>query len=409
VWFLSTTAACPSLCTQPRVGCNPPPSQDPTTLQYGCGVATIAQVNKVSSDLAALEPKLNAVAAQASSAQATLVGGNNQTAVLRAEVNALLAALAALTAKSRDEIAALTAQVQQLKANATNGTDPAIAQQIAVLAAADTRTAQKLALLDAADQTTAQGIASLNATLAATKSAQEANAAAISLANATVESVKSSVTAGAAAVMLVNASLTALAATVANVSAIDFSVYAKSTDLANLDAVALGGIPAAQYQRMKVVLYRESDTGRDGNLGGRSGADTLCRASANRPTGLPQARAFISISSGAQISDFPTLYGVPNAVPVESVTGAVLASSFKTLLGGRIQRSLSDAGVLTGLVNWWSGSDAAGRAVPLTCSGFTSNAATGNVGLSTVTDASWIELTDFCSRTNKRLVCVAFG
>ncbi|KIY97164.1 hypothetical protein MNEG_10798 [Monoraphidium neglectum] len=226
-------------------------SKDPTTLQYGCGVATVAQVNKVSGDLAALEPKINAAAAQATSAQAALAGGNNQTAVLRAEVNALRAAIAALTAKSRDQIAALNAQVQELKANATNGTDPAIAQQIAALAAADTRTAQKLALLDAADQTAAQGVAALNSTLAATKSAQEANAAAISLANATVESVKSSVTAGAAAVTLVNASLTALASTVANVSAIDFSVYAKTADLANLNAVTLGGIPAAQYLRLR--------------------------------------------------------------------------------------------------------------------------------------------------------------
>ncbi|KIZ01641.1 hypothetical protein MNEG_6323 [Monoraphidium neglectum] len=266
-------------------------SKDPTTLQYGCGVATVSQVNKVSSDLAALEPKLNAVAAQASSVSSAQAA-NNQTAVLRAEMDVLRAAIAAFTASSQAAVAALTAQVQQLKANATNATDPAIAQQIAALAAADTRTAQKLASLDAADQTAAQGIAALNATLAAVKSAQEADAAAISLANATVESVKSTATRGAAAIASVNASLTGLAATVTNVSGIDLSIYAKTADLANLDAVTLGGVPAAQYLRLRVMLYRESDTLRDGSLGGRpggrSGADALCRASALRPAGLAQ-------------------------------------------------------------------------------------------------------------------------
>ncbi|KIZ02045.1 hypothetical protein MNEG_5915 [Monoraphidium neglectum] len=243
-------------------------SKDPTTLQYGCGVATVAQVNKVSNDLAALEPKLNAVAAQASSVSSAQAA-NNQTAVLRAEMDALRAAIEAFKGNSQAAVAALTAQVQQLKGNATNSTDPAVAQQIAALAAADTRTAQKLALLDAADQTAAQGIAALNATLAAVKSAQEADAAAISLANATVESVKSTATRGAADIASVNASLTGLAATVANVSGIDFSIYAKTADLVNLNAVTLGGVPAAQYLRLRVVLYRESDTLRDGNLGGR--------------------------------------------------------------------------------------------------------------------------------------------
>ncbi|KIZ01093.1 hypothetical protein MNEG_6866 [Monoraphidium neglectum] len=269
-------------------------SKDPTKLRYGCGVATAAQVDRVSSDLAALEPKVTAAAAQASSLQATFVQGSNQTAALRAQVDELKAT-----------IAALTASVQKLQANAANATVPGtIIQELAAFAAADTRTAQQLAVLEAANQTVARDIAALksapqqcfcgmelsavNTTLAAIKAAQAADTAAVSLANTTVESLKATVTTGAAAIASVNTSLTTLAANVANVSAIDFSVYAKTTDLANINSVSLGGVPAAQYLRSRVVLFSESITGRNGNLGGRSGADALCSASLNRPAGLVQ-------------------------------------------------------------------------------------------------------------------------
>ncbi|KIY95147.1 hypothetical protein MNEG_12816 [Monoraphidium neglectum] len=226
-------------------------SKDPMKLHYGCGVATTAQVNRVSGDLAALEPKITAAAAQVSSVHATVVQGSNQTAALRAQVVELTAAAAALSAL-----------VQQLQANAAEptGTGTIIAQELAALAAADTHTAQKLALLAAANQTAAQDIAALKAakqqctcgpelfavdtTLTAIKAAQTANAAAVSLANATVESVKATITINAAATASFNTSLTSLAADVVNVSAtvsatlsaINFTIYAKTDDLANINA-----------------------------------------------------------------------------------------------------------------------------------------------------------------------------
>ncbi|KIY95573.1 hypothetical protein MNEG_12388 [Monoraphidium neglectum] len=218
-------------------------SKDPTKLRYGCGVATTAQVNRVSSDMAALETKVNAAAAQASSLQGTFVQGNNQTAALLAEMDALRAALTTLTAN-----------VQKLQANSANTTNlSTITQELAALAAADTRTAQKLALLEAVNQTTAQDIAALksssqqcacgselsavNTSLATIQSVQAANAAVVSLANTTVESLKATVTTGAAVIASVNTSLATLAATVANVSAIDLSVYAKTADLASINAL----------------------------------------------------------------------------------------------------------------------------------------------------------------------------
>jgi hypothetical protein len=246
--------------------------------------------------------------------------------------------------------------VQKLQANAANATVPGtITQELAALAAADTRTAQQLALLEAANQTVARDIAALksapqqcfcgvelsavNTTLAAiSRAAQAADAAAVSQANATVESLKAMITTGAAAIASVNTSLTTLAANVANVSAIDFSVYAKTTDLANINAVSLGGVPATQYLRSRVVLYSKSSTGRNGNLGGRSGADALCSASPNRPTGLVQVHAFLSVSASDQIAEFSAKYGVPGGLAIESPTGAVLAGNFTRLLSGSRER-----------------------------------------------------------------------
>jgi hypothetical protein len=387
----------------------------------------------VSSDLAALEPKVNAAAAQASSV-AALVKESNQTAALRAEIDALRAAIVVLTANTQGlqanasnaarqiaaltaanqtaarEVAALTAQVQDLKAITTNTTVPAgVAQQIAALAAADALTTQQLTLLQAANQTAVQDIRALNTTLAALRSAQQANEAAISLANATVESIKSVVTTGAAAVAAVNSSLTNLTTIVANVSAIDFSVFAKSTDLANLNAVTLGGVPAAQFLRSRVVLYRASNARILGNLGGRSGTDALCSASPFRPAGLVVTRAFLSTSASDQISDFTALYGVPSSLPIESPSGVVLASNFTTLLGGSIQRSLRDAGVFASLVNWWSGSDASGN-VADTCSGFTSSTVTtqGQIGSSTAVDGQWISILVATCNARVNVMCIAF-
>jgi hypothetical protein len=375
-----------------------PLTQDPTKLRYGCGVATTAQVNRVSSDMAALETKVNAAAAQASSLQGTFVQGNNQTAALLAEMDALRAALTTLTAN-----------VQKLQANSANTTNlSTITQELAALAAADTRTAQKLALLEAVNQTTAQDIAALksssqqcacgselsavNTSLATIQSVQAANAAVVSLANTTVESLKATVTTGAAVIASVNTSLATLAATVANVSAIDLSVYAKTADLASINAVSLGGVPAAQYLRSRVVVYRESSTERNGNLGGRSGADALCSASINRPTGLVQVHAFLSISASDQIADFPTLYGVPTGLPIESRRGAVLARNFTGMLGGTILLSFQEAGVIDILARVWTGSESTGLVAANTCAGFTDGSANfrGSTGLTSSTSSTWI-------------------
>jgi hypothetical protein len=365
----------------------------------------------------ALEPKVTAAAAQATSLQATFVQGSNQTAALRAQVDELKAT-----------VAALSTLVQKLQSNAANATIPGtITQELAALAAADTLTAQKLALLEAANQTAAQDIAALktssqqcacgselsavNTSLAAIQSVQAANAVAVSLANTTVESLKATVTTGAVAIASVNTSLAALAATVANVSAIDFSIYAKTTDLANINAARLGGVPAAQYLRARVVIYRESSTDRTGNLGGRSGADALCSTSTNRPTGLTQVHAFLSTSATDQIADFPTKYGVPTGLAIEAPSGAVLAPNFTSMLGGLLL-SLRDAGVFATDTRFWSGSTPGGVAGS-NCLGFTVTAlpccsVAGRSGISFTNNSTWIQLGASMCDTLNSVLCIAY-
>jgi hypothetical protein len=426
----------------------------------------------VSSDLATLEPKVIAAVAQASSLQATVTQERNQTAALRAEVDALRTAAAALTTAgaraaqqlalleaanqtASQKIAALTATVQELQANATNAVNPAsLSQQFATLASTDTRTAQQLALLEAANNTAAQQItdlaaanlrtaqrlavlevanqtavqeiaalksasqqctcglelAAVNTTLATVTSLQQTGAAAISLTSATVETLRSAVAADAGNRALVNTTLATLVETVANLSAVNFTSFAKVTALQNIDAATLGGTPAAQYLRARVVLYGESGTKRTGALGGRSGADNLCSISADRPAGLARVRAFLSTSSSDQLKDLPTLYGVPTSLAITGPVGTVIAANFSSLFTAPLKSALSVAKVLPSSEIWWSGSFLDGSASTATCDGFTSgvNPSLGEGGFSHRTVSLWLSQGSKPCETSAYVVCIAF-
>jgi hypothetical protein len=398
------------------------PLQDPSKLHYGCGVATAAQVEKLSSSLAALEPRVAAAAAQASSSQATLAQGQNQTAALSAGVTALKAAVAALAAQVAG------AQQQQL-AGSANTSD--ITQKIAALSATRAQTAQQLASLAAANQTTAQGIAALkaasqqctcglelavvNATVAAVQSAQAAGAVDISSVNATAESAKAAVATGSAAIASVNASIATLAA---NLPTINVTGLVTLSALSSIDAATLNGVPAAQFLRNRIVLYSASSTTLAATLGGRSGADAKCVAptSIGRPAGLVQARAFLGVAAGDSIANLPPLYGIPIGMPIESASGQVVAADFAALSGGSLAVSLEAAGVLpTGSV-WWSGSNpdgslATSAGVPFTCVGWTDGSASrvGVVGTSGATTGRLVNSasTRACNLA-AHLLCLAF-
>lgn len=106
----------------------------------------------------------------------------------------------------------------------------------------------------------------------------------------------------------------------------------------------------------QIVMYSAGTS--DGNLGGRAGADAMCVAA--NETGLPNARAFISVDAADEIRDMPGNYAVPTTLPINGPTGTTIANDWAALLNSEavpLLSSFSAAGVSTHASNiWWSGS-----------------------------------------------------
>lgn len=78
-----------------------------------------------------------------------------------------------------------------------------------------------------------------------------------------------------------------------------------------------------------------------GNLDGRSGADSLCKKSLHLPGSCQNVHAFLSVSSSDQISSFPSQYSFsPTSIPILSVPipknqqpgGVILANNWNQFL-----------------------------------------------------------------------------
>ncbi len=161
----------------------------------------------------------------------------------------------------------------------------------------------------------------------------------------------------------------------------------------------------------QIVLYAAGVT-RDGNLGGRAGADAICAASGNRPAGAEYTnfRAFISVSAADEIRDMPGNYGVPTTVPIVGGDGTTqLAPNWAGLLDGNIDATLLAAG--NGASDWFSGSNADGSLAATHCTGFTDNTggATGQAGLPNTTGSNWIDFAGGnCGTVGWEVMCIAY-
>ena len=114
---------------------------------------------------------------------------------------------------------------------------------------------------------------------------------------------------------------------------------------------------------VKLVLYYSNST-YDGNLGGRSGADTKCRAG-GYPSGFSTSniRAFLSTSASDEIKDIPNKYGFPtNRKPYvwKSSSYTQIGNNWADLLDGFLtfESGINSSLVLT--TCWWSGSTNSG-------------------------------------------------
>ncbi|MGH7436637.1 MAG: hypothetical protein ACRENE_13265 [Polyangiaceae bacterium] len=141
-----------------------------------------------------------------------------------------------------------------------------------------------------------------------------------------------------------------------------------------------------------------------GALGGRSGIDTLCANAAQTEAGprFANVHGFITVNVTDEIKDMPANYGVPTDRPIESSTGAVVASDWSHLLGGSIDIALTSADVILSGNFWYSGSNPDGSIAttpvdgggvhPFTCSGWTDGATLfdGAYGLAYSTTSNWM-------------------
>lgn len=161
----------------------------------------------------------------------------------------------------------------------------------------------------------------------------------------------------------------------------------------------------------QLVIYNAGQS--NGNLGGsRAAVDATCAASANRPLGLSQYRALITVNADDEIRDMPTLYSVPTGVPVRSVTGATIDTSWNSMLdtSANLTSSLAAAGVLPAGATWWSGSIASGAADPRVCSGWATGAGDiwGAYGNADAVNTTWIQGgVSTCSYV-RYLLCIAY-
>jgi len=124
----------------------------------------------------------------------------------------------------------------------------------------------------------------------------------------------------------------------------------------------------------------------NGNLGGRSGADQLCRESRDKSVmylinnSCSNVRALISISSSDQIKDFVSLYNVPTNKHVRNDLGRFITDNFSNLLtfsGDSLPLGLIGITFTGQMV--FTGSDVDGTSNSENCSGYTSTSGNSRV------------------------------
>lgn len=146
---------------------------------------------------------------------------------------------------------------------------------------------------------------------------------------------------------------------------------------------------------IQVVVFDAGTS--SGALGGRTGADALCRAHA--PAAYANVHALLSVSATDDIATMPVHYGLPDAVPFVSATGDPIATSLSDLLDGGIGTTLAAAHVYLDPQPWWSGSTSSGQLSGANCLGFSdSHMGNGEQGANDRVDAKWIA--DTTSRCN---------
>lgn len=147
-----------------------------------------------------------------------------------------------------------------------------------------------------------------------------------------------------------------------------------------------------------------------GAMGGREGADQICKDAAANAFVNESVHAFLSVSPLDSIALLPYTFGLPDGVEIKGWPSEdKLANSWSDFLDGDILVSnLSDAGVASGY--FWSGSNSAGELVAsYNCNGFTTSTGNGMTA-DNVSEGFLKDRSDLygvaCSSTKYHLLCV---
>lgn len=162
------------------------------------------------------------------------------------------------------------------------------------------------------------------------------------------------------------------------------------------------------------VYIFESTQWHNGDLGGRSGADSVCTVEVLNYPGLPtsKVKGFLSFSATDEIRDMPMNYGVPIDNWIVGPTRKKIASNWADLLDGNLEMSLFDAEIMSlSTHHWLSGSSSDGAIHANNCEGWTTARSTvwGRLGSPTQTNYGWIDNANTtCDYGSRRLLCIAW-
>ncbi|KPA14984.1 hypothetical protein MHK_004814, partial [Candidatus Magnetomorum sp. HK-1] len=164
-----------------------------------------------------------------------------------------------------------------------------------------------------------------------------------------------------------------------------------------------------------VIIYNAGTS--SGSMGGRTGADAICAASANRPiTGFTNYHALISFSASDTIANMPTTFStLKQTTPIKSNAGTItstIASNWADLMNGIERQALVGSAAMPVDVLWWAGTLQSDGSYYDSCSGFSTTSGTGitkYTGYFTDDTADWMKNDQYSPCSNSYyIMCIAW-
>ncbi|MBB6521253.1 hypothetical protein [Pseudoteredinibacter isoporae] len=147
-----------------------------------------------------------------------------------------------------------------------------------------------------------------------------------------------------------------------------------------------------------------------GNMGGRVAADAFCDADVNKPVGLSNVRAFISLSGSDEIRDMVGNYAVPGSEEIRNRDDTLtISSNFSGLLNTATVNLDNPVAGSGGSPSPWTFSAADGSLDINNCTGGTSAAGLGTTGNQLLTDDRYLNRSTNSCGNSQALYCLSWN